>query len=139
VRLRSTCRQVEHLAEQKFEKAATLVSPLFVGGFNILYRIRLEGVSSDVIVRLPAPSLIQFPEENPAQEAAMANSVAKNTQVPVPRQFVYGQDPSLGSFVILQQIEKHRSISARVMTPNNDPSVIPVLNPDILENPFEDL
>lgn len=63
MRLKTTCRQVEHLAEQKFGRPATLVSPLIMGGFNILYRMHLEGVSPDFIARLPCPSLVQFLDE----------------------------------------------------------------------------
>ena len=36
MRLKATCREVERLAEQHFGTQATLVSPLVVGGFNIL-------------------------------------------------------------------------------------------------------
>jgi hypothetical protein len=61
LRYKTTCRLAESLVEQKFgRKLATLVSPLIVGGYNILYRIRFDGVSPDVILRLPCPSLAQF-------------------------------------------------------------------------------
>ncbi|KAH8595133.1 phosphotransferase [Bisporella sp. PMI_857] len=139
MRLTTTCRQVEHLAEQKFGKPATLVSPLIIGGFNILYRIHLKGVSPDIIVRLPCPSLVQFPDEKTDQEAATAAYIAKNTEVPTPHLFFSGRDSTVGPFVILQYIENQGSMSARLTTPNDDPSVIHVLNPSIAEDTLENL
>jgi len=139
MRLKTTCRQVEHLAEQKFGRPATLVSPLIMGGFNILYRIHLEGVSPDIIVRLPCPSLVQFPDEKTDQETATAACIAKNTSVPTPQLFFSGRDSTRGPFVILQYIENHGSMSARLTTPNHDPSVTHVLDPSITEDTLENL
>ena len=87
MRLKATCREVERLAQQRFTTRATLVSPLIVGGFNILHRVRLEGVPlrPDVMVRLPCPSLVQFPDEKTLQEAATAKYIAENTQIPIPQ------------------------------------------------------
>ncbi|KAK1766503.1 hypothetical protein QBC33DRAFT_578854 [Phialemonium atrogriseum] len=116
MRLKTTCRQVEHLAELKYGKTATLISPLIIGGFNTIYRIHLEGVSPGVLVRLPGPSL-----------------------APIPRHFFYGRDPTLGSFIILQHVENRGSMSARLTTPNDDPSVTHVLNPDVAETTLQNL
>lgn len=139
MRLKTTCREVERLVAQKFGKQATLLSPLIVGGFNILYRIRLEGSSADVMVRLPGPSLVQFPDEKTIQEAATASFIAENTEVPVPLHIFYGQDPTLGSFIILQHVQSRWSMSARLTRPNDDPDMTHVLNPDISEATLEDL
>ncbi len=78
MRLKTTCRQVEELAEQRLGMSTTLVSPLIIGGFNVLYRIHLEDVSPDILVRLPGPSLVQFPDEKTVQEAATAIYIANN-------------------------------------------------------------
>ncbi|KAK4158280.1 hypothetical protein C8A00DRAFT_10976 [Chaetomidium leptoderma] len=140
MRLTATCREVERLAEQMFKRPATLVSPLAAGGFNILYRIRFAGgVSPDVMVRLPWPSLVQFPDEKIVQEAATAKCVAEHTQVPIPQHFFHGRDPTLGPFIILQHIDHRRSMSARLTTPHDDPSVPHVLDPDISDATLEDL
>jgi hypothetical protein len=139
MRLKTTCRQVEHLAEQKFGRPATLVSPLIMGGFNILYRIHLEGVSPDIIARLPCPSLVQFLDEKTAQEAGTAAYVAKNTSVPTPHLFFSGRDSTVGPFVILQYIENYGSMSTRLTIPNHDLSVTYVLDPNILEETLETL
>lgn len=132
MRLKTTCRQVENLAKQKFGERATLISPLIIGGFNILYRISLEGLH-DVLIRLPRPNLVQFPEEKTIQEAATAGFIAKNTQVPVPRQYFYGPDSAIGPFIILEYIENCGSMSARLTAPDDDPNAQHVLNPNISE------
>ena len=95
MRLKTTCRGVERLAEQRFGTGATLVSPLIAGGFNMLYRIRLAGTPSgpDALVRLPCPSLVQFPDEKTMQETATAKYIAKNTRIPIPLHFFYGETP----------------------------------------------
>ncbi|KAL2020614.1 hypothetical protein VTK56DRAFT_8104 [Thermocarpiscus australiensis] len=110
-----------------------------MGGFNILYRVRLEGVSPDVMVRVPAPSLVQFPEEKTAQEAATARYIAGATQVPIPRQIHYGRDAVLGPFIILEHVENRWSMSARLTRPNDDPNAQHVLDPNVPEDALEDL
>ncbi|KAK1973252.1 phosphotransferase [Colletotrichum cereale] len=137
MRLSTTCRKVAELAEEKFGKPATLISPLVVGGFNILYRIRLEETSRDVMVRLPCPSLVQFPDEKTVHEAATAALIAKQTQLPIPRQFFYGQDSKVGPFVIMERIENCGSVSARLTKPSEDSSTPHVLDPDVSESTLD--
>lgn len=139
MRLKTTCRQVEILAEQKFGKPATLVSPLFIAGFNILYRIHFDEVSPDVMVRLPCPNVVQFPDEKTIQEAATTVYITRNTDVPVPRVFFFGRDSTLGPFIILQYIENNGSMSARLKTPNENLSVTHMLNPSVSEDTLENL
>ncbi|KAK4145848.1 uncharacterized protein C8A04DRAFT_35416 [Dichotomopilus funicola] len=142
MRLKATCRAVERLAEQCLGTPATLVPPLVAGGFNMLYKVHLAGdpLRPDVMVRLPCPSLVQFPDEKTVQEAATARYIAGNTQIPIPQHFSCGRDPTIGPFVILQYIPESRgSMSARLTTPNDDPSVTHVLNPDIDEATLEGL
>ncbi|KAH6635517.1 phosphotransferase [Chaetomium sp. MPI-SDFR-AT-0129] len=142
MRLKATCRAVERLAEQCLGTPATLVPPLVAGGFNMLYKVHLAGdpPRPDVMVRLPCPSLVQFPDEKTVQEAATARYIAENTQIPIPQHFSCGRDPTIGPFVILQYIPESRgSMSARLTTPNDDPSVTHVLNPDIDEATLEDI
>lgn len=131
LRHKSTCRLAESLVEQKFGKRATLVSPLIIGGYNILYRIRLEGVSPDVMVRLPCPNLVQFPEEKTLREATIARYIRQYTQVPVPRIFYYGQNSDVGPFIILQHVENRWTLSHALRNPSDDPDTPHVLNPNI--------
>ncbi|EAQ89428.1 hypothetical protein CHGG_06047 [Chaetomium globosum CBS 148.51] len=135
MRLKTTCREVERLAKEQFDVPATLVLPLVVGGFNVLYRVHLEGVlqSPDVMVRLPCPNLVQFPVKKTIQVAATAKYIAENTQIPIPRHFFSGNDPTLGSFVILERVEACGSMAARLTPPNDDQSVGHILNSDIAE------
>ncbi|KAI1172339.1 phosphotransferase [Nemania sp. FL0916] len=133
MRLKTKCRLVEGLVFQKLGKPGILVPPLIMGGFHVLYRIRLEQESPDIMVRLPCPDLVPFMDEKVIQEAATAAYVAKNTQIPVAKQLAYGQDDTVGSFIILQYIQHKESLSGRLTTPNEDLSVTHVLNPSFDE------
>ncbi|KAK2018413.1 phosphotransferase [Colletotrichum eremochloae] len=139
MRLKSTCRKVEDLAKEKFGKPATLISPLISGGFNVHYRIRLEGTSPDVMVRLPFPSLVPFPGEKTIHEAATAAFIAKQTQLPIPRQLFYGQDSTVGPFVVMERIENCGTASSRLTIPSDDPSTQHVLDPNVSETTLEDI
>ncbi|KAF2972817.1 hypothetical protein GQX73_g694 [Xylaria multiplex] len=139
MQLKSRCRLVERLAMEKFGRTATLVPPLVMGGFHMLYRIRLEGVTPDIMVRLPCPDLVQYPDEKITQETATARYVAENTDIPVPKHFFHGRDDSIGPFIILQHVHNSGSLSARLTTPNEDLNEQHVLNPVIDEATLEDL
>lgn len=69
-RLPSTCRKIEAFAEKMFGKKVTLIPPLIIGGFNVLYPIQVEGLSTQGLVRIPCPSQPLFPEEKTFTEAA---------------------------------------------------------------------
>ncbi|RFU32577.1 hypothetical protein B7463_g3765, partial [Scytalidium lignicola] len=139
LRLTSTCNLVESLVKQKFGKCATLISPLIIGGYNILYRIRLEGVSADVMIRVPCPNLAQFPDEKTLREVATARYIEQNTQVPVPRLFCHGKNPEFGPFIILQHVENRWDLSDALTVPNLSPDTTHVLNHNILETTLENL
>ncbi|KAF5661596.1 kinase-like domain-containing protein [Fusarium circinatum] len=97
LRLKTFCRQVEEFVQHRFGKPATLISPLIFGGFNVLYRVQVEEMSPDVMIRLPCPSLVQFPGEKTMYEAATACLVAQETKLPVPRHLHFGQDSVLAN------------------------------------------
>ncbi len=139
LRLKSTCRLVESLVGQKFGKRATVASPLIIGGYNILYRICLEGASADVIVRVPCPNLAQFPEEKTLREVAIARYIKQNTQIPVPRLFWHGQNPGVGPFIIFQYVENRWDLSDALTIPNQHPDTTPVLNHNISETILKNL
>ncbi|KAH8804513.1 phosphotransferase [Xylogone sp. PMI_703] len=117
MRLTTTCRKVEDLVREKLGHTATLISPLFIGGFNVF--------------------LVPFPAEKTLQEAATAALIAKQTQLPVPRPLLYGESSKVGPFVIMEYIENYGSVSARLTTPSEDDSTPHVLNPDIPETTLE--
>jgi hypothetical protein len=125
--------------EQKFGKRAILVPPLRAGGYNFLYRLRLEGVSTDVVVRQPMATQAQFPEEKTFREAATAMYIQENTQLPIPRIFYHGKSPEIGPFMILQHVKHRRDLSDLLTIPDQSPDVTQVLNPDILETTLENI
>ena len=125
---------VESLVKQKFGQDPTFVSPIVIGGFNMLYRFHIEEASIDVMARLPCPDLCQFPHEKTPGEAAIMKYVARETQIPVPRVFYYDTNPEIGSFIILERIENSKTLSHVMTTPFDDINEPHVLNPDISED-----
>jgi hypothetical protein len=134
VRLSSTCRKIESLAERMFGKRATLVTPLIIGGFNVLYPIPIKGFSDPVLARLPCPNQAVFPVEKTLAEAATAAYISQYTQLPVPKVFYSGIDPEVGPFMIIQDLGSRRGMGQALETPREDPNETPVLNPAISES-----
>ncbi|QPC78169.1 hypothetical protein HYE68_008921 [Fusarium pseudograminearum] len=140
LRLKSTCRKVEALAETALGKtSASLVSPIFFGGFNVLYRICFEQELSDAFVRIPCPDLVQFPEEKTRYEAATMSYLAQNTTIPVPALFYHTSTSDVGPALILQHIKYVRDMSDALAIPGQDPEETPVLNPNIEEDTLRKL
>ncbi|TVY51844.1 hypothetical protein LCER1_G007750 [Lachnellula cervina] len=133
LRRRDTCELAASLAAQKFGRKAIFSPPLIIGGYNILYRVQVEGMASDVYVRLPCPDWVQFPVEKTVQEGATARYIEQYTQIPVPKVFYYGGKSDLGPFMILQHVENCGLMVNRMKVPNPDPDVTAVLDPNISE------
>jgi hypothetical protein len=137
----STLRKIESFVTQKFGKTATWVTPMRIGGYNNLYRMRIEGSDDDVIIRLPQPNLAQFPDEKTLQEAATASFIVQNTWVPVPRVLFHrlsSPDSEVGPFMIIQHVENCGSMSYVLAMPNEkDPNKAHMLNPDVSEDVLE--
>ncbi|KAG9244999.1 phosphotransferase [Calycina marina] len=133
LRRRDTCELAASLAGLKFGGKATFRPPLIIGGYNILYKVQVEGMASDVYVRLPCPDWVQFPIEKTLQEGATARYVEQHTQIPVPKVFDYGEKSDLGPFMILQHVENSGLMVNRIKMPNLDPDVTSVLDPNISE------
>ncbi|KAF4438625.1 hypothetical protein F53441_12758 [Fusarium austroafricanum] len=131
LRLMAFCSKVEEFVQGKFGKPASLISPMIFGGYNVVYRVRVQGISPDLILRLPCPRLVPFPHEKTMYEAATASLLATWTQLPVPRPFFFDEDPSLGPLIIMEQVENSGNISARLTRPNKDPHV---LDPSVPES-----
>lgn len=96
-----TLLQVQKLASQRLGKDASLVLPLIAGGFNMVYRLRIEGSCHDAIVRLPFPTAVAFAADKVLYEAATATLLAQETSLPVQRVFSYGQRSQVGPYVML--------------------------------------
>ncbi|TVY90417.1 hypothetical protein LAWI1_G007253 [Lachnellula willkommii] len=139
LRRRDTCELAASLAGQKFGRKATFGPPLIIGGYNILYKVQVEGMASDIYVRLPCPDWVQFPIEKTLQEGATARYIEQHTQIPVPKVFYYGGKSDLGPFMILQHVENRGLMINRMKVPNPDPDVTAVLDPHISETVLSNL
>lgn len=134
VRTSSACRRVESFAATQFKQPVKLVTPLIIGGFNVLYPIRIEGLSTNVLVRLPCPNQAAFPDEKTLAEAATAACISKLTALPTPKLFSHGVDPEIGPYMIMQDLGSRRGMGQALEAPRKDPSETPVLRPDISES-----
>lgn len=64
LRTNSTSLAMESLAKEKCGRRATLIEPLMAGGYNMLYRMRLEEtLIDDVVLRIACLGRVQFPNE----------------------------------------------------------------------------
>ncbi|KAF4986587.1 hypothetical protein FDECE_15870 [Fusarium decemcellulare] len=133
VKLSSTCRKIESLAEKVIGKHATLVTPLIIGGFNVLYPFQIEGLSTNVLVRLPCPDQAVFPAEKTLAEAATAAFLSQHTQLPTPKVSHYGIDADVGPFMIIEDLGSRRGMGQALEAPREDPNDAPILHPDISE------
>ncbi|KAG7285886.1 hypothetical protein NEMBOFW57_008180 [Staphylotrichum longicolle] len=131
VRLSSVCRKIEAFAEKIFANPGPMITPLIIGGFNVLYPFRVEG--RNVLIRMPCPNQALFPEEKTLSEAATAAFISQHTQVPVPKLLNHGVDPDIGPFMVIEDLGTRRCMSDVLETPREDPNDVPVLNPDIPE------
>ncbi|PVH84308.1 phosphotransferase [Cadophora sp. DSE1049] len=131
VQLSSTCRKIESFAAKLFGKAATLDSPVLVGGFNVLYPMQIEGLSDKVLVRLPCSNHAVFPKEKSISEAATAAYISHNTQILVPKLFYSGIDSDIGPYLIIQDLGSRRSMEQPLETHRAHRNETSVLNPNI--------
>ncbi|KAM4058579.1 phosphotransferase enzyme family protein [Hirsutella rhossiliensis] len=139
VRSSSACRKIESFAEKIFAKPATLVTPLIIGGFNVLYPIRIKGLSANVLIRLPCPNQAVFPEEKTLAEAATAACISQRTHIPIPDHFNHGIDPDIGPFMIIQDLGSRRVMGQVLEASREDPNETPVLEPNISESKLKRL
>lgn len=138
VRLSTTCHNVELFAKRLLGESATLVTPIIMGGFNVLYPFRVEGASSSFLVRLPCPNQALFPEEKTIAEATTTACIAQRTQLKVPKVFYHGLD-EIGPFMIIQDLGSRRGMGRALELPRDDPNGTPILNPMISESKLKDL
>ncbi|TVY13475.1 hypothetical protein LARI1_G008207 [Lachnellula arida] len=135
---KSLCRRLEQLVAEKFGKPATWITPMIIGGFNNLYRIRVEDVC-DVLVRRPSVSQAQLPEEKTLREAATAKYIQQNTKIPTPRVFYYSDFSEVGPFIIIEHVQNKSTLSHALTTPGVDRSITHALDPNISQTTLKDL
>jgi hypothetical protein len=137
----STLHKMESFVSKKFEKTATWVKPFQIGGYNNLYQMKIEESNDNVLLRLPQPNMVMFPDEKILAEAATASFIVHNTQIPVPRVLFHGvsnPDSDIGPYMIIQKVENCNDISEVLHIPNeNDVDENHMLNPDISEDVLE--
>lgn len=151
----STVRLVEALAQRLFGVPASFVRPkgLVIGGYNALYRLRLErdlaegdscprhssdagfdnGGPGDVLVRLPRSASHCFASEKIGPESATARFISKNVPIPVPQVLHCGHDDELGPFTIIEHVQFQADLRVALQDPSQSPEDTPVLNPNISE------
>ncbi|TVY31983.1 hypothetical protein LOCC1_G008557 [Lachnellula occidentalis] len=135
---KSLCRRLELLVAENFGKPATWVTPMIIGGYNNLYRIRVED-GPDVLVRRPSISQAQLPEEKTLREAATAKYIQQKTKIPTPRVFCYSDFSDVGPFIIIERVEHKSSLSHALTTPGIDREITHALDPNISQATLEDL
>ncbi|TVY61685.1 hypothetical protein Focb16_v013803 [Fusarium oxysporum f. sp. cubense] len=131
--LKSTCHQVVSFVEDVCDQTASLVPPITLGGYNVLYLVRCDGDGFDIVVRQPCPDLVQFREEKTRDEGATISYLAQNSAVRVPELFFHTSSSRIGPAMILLSIKSERSMSDALADPGQDPEEIRVLDPEIHE------
>ena len=126
------CRQFQALVSEKCGRPAKLVS-VITGGFNIHYRLRFRGevASSDVMVRAPWPSTVQFPGEKTLYEAATSEYLRLNTNLPIPQVFHYDRESDVGPLLIMRRVENGGDMTDPLAMQGRDPDLTPALNTDL--------
>ncbi|KAK7948990.1 uncharacterized protein PG986_009876 [Apiospora aurea] len=123
--------RIADFAGKIYGTPVSLVNKVTAGGFNVLYPLRVEGSSTNAILRMPLPNLYAFPTETKLAETATTRYLVEHTQLPVPSVYHHGIDPKFGSFMILQDLQSQRDMSDALGGPQEDPSERPILDPDI--------
>jgi hypothetical protein len=140
VRMTASCLKASSIAGRKFGKPATFVSPLIIGGYNVLYPVQIEGSSDNVLVRMPCPNQAIFPEEKTLAEAATAAYISQYTQISVPKIFYYDVDDlDVGPYIIMQDLGSRRGMGRALEKPRENPDDTPILNPEISEEKLKGL
>lgn len=103
-----------------------LVQLPVIGGYNVLYQMSIECLSTNVLVRLPCPDQAVSSEEKTIVEAATSACIRKHTYIPMSMIFSHGIDPELGPFMIIQDLGSRRGLGQALAAPRQDSSETPV-------------
>ncbi|CEF77609.1 hypothetical protein FGSG_02916 [Fusarium graminearum PH-1] len=131
VQLSSICRKIESFVKRTFGQTATLLLPMVIGGFNVLYPIKIEGRSGNVLVRMPCLNQAVFPVEKTLAEAATVAYVDQRTHLRAPRVFHHGVDSDIGPFMIIEDLGSRRGMGQALEAPRENLNNPAVLQPDI--------
>ncbi|KAK9418720.1 hypothetical protein SUNI508_07740 [Seiridium unicorne] len=141
IRLKSTIRKIVALAERLFGEPVVFVPPLLVGGFNVLYPLRVEGTSAAlrVLARLPCRTEALFHEEKLLAEVATVAYISRHTQLPVSDTLHHGIDPEVGPFTIIQDLATRRDMSDSLQMPGQGLDESPILDPNISDSALRNI
>jgi hypothetical protein len=136
----SFCRRIEDLVSDKCGRPVRLVS-VITGGINIHYRLHFKGEepSSDVMVRAPWPSTVQFPGEKTLYEAATSEYLRINTALPIPQVFHYSRGSVIGPMLIIRRVKNGGDTADPLAIQGRDPNLTPALNLDLPEGKLKNL
>ncbi|CAF3457057.1 unnamed protein product [Fusarium graminearum] len=104
---------------------------MVIGGFNVLYPIKIEGRSGNVLVRMPCLNQAVFPVEKTLAEAATVAYVDQRTHLRAPRVFHHGVDSYIGPFMIIEDLGSRRGMGQALEAPRENLNNPAVLQPDI--------
>ncbi|CAG2007555.1 unnamed protein product [Fusarium graminearum] len=104
---------------------------MVIGGFNVLYPIKIEGRSENVLVRMPCLNQAVFPVEKTLAEAATVAYVDQRTHLRAPRVFHHGVDSDIGPFMIIEDLGSRRGMGQALEAPRENLNNPAVLQPDI--------
>lgn len=126
----SFCSRVLSVVSRRFGEAAAELVEIRLGGYNILYRVRVDGLS-DILVRVPCPSLSQFPKEKTLHEAITALPLRQATRLPVPEMLQYETRSEIGPFIMLPYVANEGDMSDLLSRRRHNTNEVPVLDADI--------
>ncbi|KAM3466323.1 hypothetical protein NHJ6243_001063 [Beauveria neobassiana] len=127
----STIKSLQDVVQATFAQEARWISPVNIGGWNIVFVFELAASNSRVVLRLPSPHAAHFAEEKTSLETATIKFLSQHTNVSIPTLFSSGQHADLGHYIILEFIENTGLLSRALAQPNEDKEEAPVLNMDM--------
>ncbi|KAM7214453.1 hypothetical protein V8F06_010147 [Rhypophila decipiens] len=136
LRLKTSTQKTVARAEKALGEPVVFAPPLMVGGFNVLYPIRVGGGSSHTtsraaLIRLPCRTEALFHEEKVRADCLTLEYIRQHTQLPVPEMLQHGNDAEIGPFMIIQDLKIRRDMSDALQMPGQDPDESPILDPNI--------
>lgn len=136
LQLKTTSRLVESIVAKSLEKSAELVPPLILGGFHVIWRVKVDGLPHDVVLRAPCPDMSLSPGEKTLREATAAKFIERKTQIPTPRILCHSRDPVFGPFAIQQYVDSRLTMSCLMKNPGA-PDEPQHLDPNISDSAFD--
>ncbi|RDL31365.1 uncharacterized protein BP5553_09574 [Venustampulla echinocandica] len=143
----STCRELSSLMERYLGNRSNLRRRLIKGSYNVIYKFTVEdrgaeGRGEEIILRIPFPGVVQFPDEKTLMETATMLYVSEKTSIPTPPVYYYGlsiENPTgIGPFIIMGYVENDGAFSQALDDPEHlGKDGPPALDPNVPEEKLE--